>query len=127
MIDPASVTVLAVDDDAGMLALCAAIFRRAGYSVITALTAATALQALHDNPSISLLVTDIKMPEIDGFKLADMAKVRRPNLKIIYVTGFGDEVDTLPGIRHGPILNKPYPAERLREEARRALTSADRR
>jgi DNA-binding NtrC family response regulator len=127
MVDPASITILAVDDDADILMLCTAILRRAGYNVIAASTAAKALQALNENPSINLLFTDIKMPKIDGFVLADMAMVRRPNLKVIYATGFGDQVDTLPGIRHGPILNKPYSPERLREEVRLVLASADRR
>jgi CheY-like chemotaxis protein len=63
------------------------------------------------------------MPGIDGFMLADMAKVSRPDLKVIYATGYSDEVNTKPGVRHGTILEKPYSPERLREEVRLALGS----
>jgi CheY-like chemotaxis protein len=121
--DPASVTILAVDDEDGMLDLAAAIFRRAGYNVVMARSGFEAIEALHDNPGITLLFTDIKMPGIDGFMLADMAKVSRPDLKVIYATGYSDEVNTKPGVRHGAILEKPYSPERLREEVRLALIS----
>jgi CheY-like chemotaxis protein len=121
--DPASVTILAVDDEDGMLDLAAVIFRRAGYNVVMARSGFEAIEALHDNPGITLLFTDIKMPGIDGFMLADMAKLSRPDLKVIYATGYSDEVNTKPGVRHGTILEKPYSPERLREEVRLALGS----
>jgi len=121
MFDPASITILAVDDEEGMLDLAATIFRRAGYNVVTARSGIEAMSVLHDNPSISLLFTDIKMPGIDGFMLADMAKVSRPDLKVIYATGFRDEVATRPGVHHGAIIDKPYPPEQLRTEVRLAL------
>src|SRR5260221_9941046 len=121
MANSVSLTVLVVDDEESMVDLAAAILRRAGYQVLTARDGHAAITALRENPGIALLFTDIKMPGIDGFMLADMAKVRRPDLKVLYVTGFGDEVSTRPGVRHGKVLAKPYDPQQLREEVRLLL------
>jgi CheY-like chemotaxis protein len=118
---PAAVTILAVDDEEDVLNLAAAIFRGAGYSVVSARNGFEAMEALHANPGIALLFTDIKMPGIDGFMLADMAKTRWPDLRVIYASGYFEEVHTKPGVCHGAILDKPYSPERLREEVRLAL------
>ena len=122
MSDRASITILVVDDEESMLKLAAAILQRDGYQVVTAQNGLAAMTALDENPDIALLFTDIKMPGIDGFILADMAKVRRPDLKVLYATGFADEVSTKPGVRHGKILEKPYDPEQLREEVRLLLS-----
>src|SRR5713226_2498605 len=121
MSDRASPIILVVNDDEDLSALAATILRRVGYQVLTARDALEALTALTGNPGIALLITDIKMPRIDGFKLADMAKVRRPDLKLLYVTGFAEEVCTQPGVRHGKILEQPYDPQQLRDEVRLLL------
>jgi CheY-like chemotaxis protein len=121
MTDHASFTLLVVDDEENMLGLAATILRRVGYQVLTARDGSDAMAALHKNPGVALLFSDIKMPGIDGFMLADMAKVSRPDLKVLYATGFGDEVRTKPGVRHGKILAKPYDPQQLREEVRLLL------
>ena len=121
MSDRASLTILVVDDDESMLTLTPTILRRVGYQVLTARDGLEALAALSENPGIALLFTDIKMPRIDGYKLADMAKMRHPDLKVLYVTGFADEVSTKPGVRHGKILEKPSDPRQLREEVRLLL------
>ncbi len=123
MSDRASLTILVVDDEEGMLKVAATILQRAGYRVLTARDGPEGITALRENPAIALLFTDIKMPGIDGLILADMAKVRRPDLKVLYATGFADEVGTRPGVRHGKILEKPYDPQQLREEVRRLLNA----
>src|SRR5258707_15722586 len=122
MSDRASLTILVVDDEEGMLKVAATVLRRAGHQVLTARDGPEAITALRENPGIALLFTDIKMPGIDGFILPDMAKGRRPGLKVLYATGFGDEVSPRPGVRHGKILKKPYAPEQLREEVRLLLS-----
>jgi CheY-like chemotaxis protein len=121
MSDRAHLTVLVIDDEESMLDLAATVLRRVGYQVLTARDGPEGLASLRANPGIALLFTDIKMPGIDGFMLADMAKVSRPDLKVLYATGFGDEVSTKPGVRHGKILEKPYDPQQLREEVRLLL------
>jgi CheY-like chemotaxis protein len=116
-----AVTVVVVDDDDDVRETAVEALRRAGYNVVAAGGGAEALAALDANPSARLLFTDVKMPGIDGFMLADMAKMRWPKLKVLYATGYHDEVQTKPGIRHGEVLAKPYRAVQLTEEVRRAL------
>jgi CheY-like chemotaxis protein len=123
MSDRASLTILVVDDEEGILKVASTVLRRAGYQVLTARDGPEGITALRENPGIALLFTDIKMPGIDGFMLADMAKVRRPDLKVLYATGFADEVSTTPGVRHGKILEKPYDPQQLREEVRLLLSA----
>ena len=106
-----------------MLKVAATILRREGYQIHTARDGREGITTLRENPGIALLFTDIKMPGIDGFMLADMAKVRRPDLKVLYATGFSDEVSTRPGVRHGKILEKPYDPQQLREEVRLLLNT----
>src|SRR5690242_4330355 len=69
-----------------------------------------ALAVLQERPDIHLLFTDVVMPGgIDGFELAHRAKQIRPDLRVVYTTGF---VKDLPwgqhGIGYGPMLPKPY-------------------
>jgi CheY-like chemotaxis protein len=123
MSNRASLTILVVDDEEGMLKVAATILRREGYQIHTARDGREGITTLRENPGIALLFTDIKMPGIDGFMLADMAKVRRPDLKVLYATGFSDEVSTRPGVRHGKILEKPYDPQQLREEVRLLLNT----
>lgn len=118
-----SLTILVVDDEQVALLRAATILRHAGYRVIVARCGADAIVALCDNPEVALLFTDIKMPKIDGFMLADMAKFRRPDLKVLYTTGFADEVSTQPGLRYGKILEKPYEPKHLSDEVRLLLKS----
>jgi len=106
-----------------MLSVAVAILQRDGYQVITARDSLTAMTALRENPGVALLFTDVKMPGIDGFMLADMAKVRHPDLKVLYATGFADEVSTQPGVRYGKILEKPYDPQELRAEVRQLLNT----
>ena len=114
-------TVLVVDDEEDVLNVAANAIRSVGHMVVTARNGMEALTTLEEHPRIGLLFTDVKMPGIDGFMLADMAKIRRPDLKIIYATGYRDYVKTRPGVRHGNIIDKPYFPKALAEEIKRAL------
>jgi CheY-like chemotaxis protein len=114
-------TILVVDDDPVALFLAETTLEAAGYPVLTAGSGPEAILALYKNPNIAVLFTDIKMPTIDGFMLADMAKLRRPDLKVLYATGFAEEVSTQPGFRYGKILDKPYEAQQLCDEVRLLL------
>jgi hypothetical protein len=53
--------------------------------------------------------------------LADMAKLRRPGLKVLYATGFPDDARRQPGYRYGEVLGKPYRSAELIAAVRRAL------
>jgi CheY-like chemotaxis protein len=101
--------ILLVDDDPTNRYTSAKILMEAGYKVVSAANYVDALKLLDDPSSVSLLLTDILMPEgVNGFALARMARMRRHDLKIIYMTAYDVPHDEAIG----PILQKPVePAE----------------
>jgi CheY-like chemotaxis protein len=109
-------SVLIVDDDEQVLVTGAEMLRMLGHEPVEALGSQEALRLIEDHPETELLFTDIVMPQIDGIKLADMLSVRRPELKVLYATGYMDHARTLPGVLHGRIMRKPYRLQELRNE-----------
>lgn len=113
-----SARILLIDDDEGFLYFAKKALARANLDVIESSGYLHALQTLESLQSIDLLVTDLFMPKgVNGFALARMAKLRRPHIKLLYVTAFDvseDEAD-------GQILRKPLSEEDLVREVRIAL------
>lgn len=111
MIEPAN-TILIVEDDRDVRELAIAVLEDAGYRVLEAASGDEAHRLLlaHPDLRINLLFTDIVMPgPLDGIDLAGAARALRPDLKVLYTTGFADLVrrhgdDEL----HGTVLHKPY-------------------
>jgi two-component system, cell cycle response regulator CpdR len=106
-------TILVVDDTAEVREITAAVLSEAGYGVISCAGSREALDVLSDGHSLDLLVTDIAMPEMDGFELARHARALRPALLVAYLTGRARAVPNGPGEVPGPILQKPYRAADL--------------
>ena len=111
----AATTVLVVEDEPRMLVLTVEAFRDLGYSVLQGDGAATALTIIAEHPEIALLFTDVVMPDMSGRKLAEEALRQRPNLKVIYTTGFSRN-----GVIHSGVLDhdvnflpKPFTVEEL--------------
>src|SRR5687768_11172121 len=90
-------TILVVDDDPDVRDLSAVFLRELGYVVIEAPNAKAALAELHSHPEIVLLFTDIVMPEVDGVLLAERARALRPDIRVVYATGFAEKVRSLRG------------------------------
>ncbi len=113
--------ILVVDDDDDVRGYAVAVLEDAGYAVLTARDAVQAFILLEQNPNIGLMFTDVVMPRIDGLMLADMAKLRHPDLRVLYATGYMDRVDRQPGYRYGAFLNKPYQRGELEAAVRQSL------
>lgn len=113
--------ILVVDDDPGIRDLASTILRDAGYRVLAAETGHDGLKLFEEHPEVDLIVTDLVMPGLDGFKLADMTKFRRPEIKILYATAYMDEVRDKLGIVHGEILRKPYRPAQLEALVKQTL------
>ena len=98
--------ILVVDDDAVFGDTAARTLRAAGFEVVLAPDYRLALEDLESSLPIHLLITDIVMPEgVNGIALSRMARMRRPDLKVIYLTGYD-----IPGVEDesiGPVLRKP--------------------
>jgi two-component system cell cycle sensor histidine kinase/response regulator CckA len=118
-------TILLVDDEPQVVTLVRAMLSRDGYKVFGAGDAEEAFQIAQDaaNP-IDLLLTDIVMPELNGRELADRLKAIRPDLKVLYMSGFMKEAIlkyygiSITGI---PFLQKPFTRETLCRKMREVL------
>jgi two-component system NtrC family sensor kinase len=80
--------VLVVEDDADVRAYVVETLSALNYSVREAANAAAALSILDDSGPVDLLLTDVVMPGMNGRNLAEAAKLRRPGLKVLYMTGY---------------------------------------
>ncbi len=84
-------TILVVEDSPVILRLAEASLRKDGYSILTARDGQEALDAYGDpSREIQLLLTDIVMPRLSGYDLARKLSASRPNLKVLYMSGYAD-------------------------------------
>jgi CheY-like chemotaxis protein len=115
--------ILLVDDDPEVLATLAEMLRTAGHAVTTATGGLPALDILDRGEGLDLLLTDVIMPGLNGFNLARMAFLRRPDLKMLYLTGYAETEEVMRdgGKRHGKLLRKPIGYDELVEEVDTAL------
>jgi two-component system, cell cycle sensor histidine kinase and response regulator CckA len=115
--------VLVVDDDKGVRRLTARMLRSDGYRVLEADSGADALRMLEEDPGIDLVLTDIVMPGMDGFELADRATGRLPGLRVMLMTGHAPQLTALLQDRDLvlPLLLKPFTAEQLSAKVREVL------
>ncbi|HIJ94387.1 MAG TPA: GAF domain-containing protein [Desulfuromonadales bacterium] len=115
-------TVLLVEDEEEVRLIAAALLKKLGYTVIAASDGKGALELYRENTTdISLVVTDMGMPGMDGGELFRELKTLKPELPIIISSGFGD-VDVTAKIAHEDIaalINKPYRFDMLREVLQR--------
>ena len=114
--------ILVVDDDKICGDDTARMLRAAGFEVSLAPDHRLALEDLESTRPVDLLITDIVMPDrVNGVALSRMARMRRPELKVIYLTAYD-----IPGVEDdamGPVLRKPVDKDRLVAEVRRVLAT----
>jgi CheY-like chemotaxis protein len=117
---PPSGRILLVDDEEAFSYAAAKALRKAGFEVSLAPDHRLALQILESPQPLDLMITDVVMPDrVNGFALARMARMRRLDLKILYVSAY--ELPTDEAI--GKILRKPISPEDLVVEAGLALAA----
>jgi len=119
-------TVLVCEDESGIRKLVANMLGRLGYRVLEAATPAEAMRVAQDGDRVDLLLTDVVMPETNGFELAAELRRMRPQLRVVYMSGYTDnrvsgswELD-----RQMPFLQKPFTAANLGQKLREALGKA---
>jgi CheY-like chemotaxis protein len=115
--------VLVVEDEDRVRSLTVHCLRELGYTVRHAEGASTALRILDANPAITLLFTDIVMPEINGRKLADEALRRRPELKVLFTTGYTRNAIVHNGVLDPGVhlISKPFTLDQLAAKVRDVL------
>jgi CheY-like chemotaxis protein len=118
-----SETILLVDDEEGVLKLVHAILQANGYSVIEAGNGTAALAAFEKNAhKIDLVLTDVVMPQMNGFELGERLAAERTDVKILYMSGYRDSpIGTQPGAAPRPFLHKPFTPDVLLEKVREVL------
>jgi CheY-like chemotaxis protein len=114
--------VLVVDDDADVRELTVATLSQIGCRVIEAPSGAAALALLDGGQPVDLLIADFAMPGMNGQVFVNQARTRRPDLRVIYVTGYAD-ASTLALAAGDVLLEKPF---RIAELARRVAEVLDR-
>jgi DNA-binding NtrC family response regulator len=108
--------ILVVDDDEVTCKNLRRILTKAGYCVVTHSNSARALEDLHHN-SFDLLVSDLRMPYMDGLTLLDEAKRFSPQLEVILITGYATVQEAVFATKKGAFhyLSKPFTPEELRQ------------
>jgi PAS domain S-box-containing protein len=114
--------VLLVDDDPDVREIAAAMLSDAGHEVIEAGSGGAALEQLaRAEGRIELLIADIAMPGMSGLELARAARLSRPELPILFVTGFAAGLEQQEDEIPGEILRKPFRAAELAAHVARML------
>ena len=109
-------TVLVVDDEASVRMLITEVLDELGYSAIEAADGVSGLKVLRSDVRIDLLVTDVGLPGgLNGRQMVDAARANRPNLKVLFITGYAENAAISNGhLERGMhVLAKPFAMERL--------------
>src|SRR5882762_3836762 len=117
-------TVLAVEDNVGVLDFVRDVLESAGYRVLTAATAAEAIAISEADPNpIDLLLTDLILANLRGQPLAARLRATRPRLRVLYISGYPSEVFAAEGERalDAPLLMKPFLIAELEQVVREVL------
>ncbi len=116
--------ILLVEDEPAVRQLTRVLLERAGYRVISAGNAKEAVeQFLSTRDEIDLVITDVVMPGASGPALLKYLSERRPNLKVLFMSGYADDAVPMMGRldKDAAFLQKPFTAERLIKKVIEAL------
>ncbi len=114
-------TVLVIDDEASIRMLIGDVLGEAGYRVLEAEDGPSGLKILNSDARIDLLITDVGLPNgFNGRQVADAARQTRPDLKVLFVTGYADNAvigngHLDPGMQ---VITKPFPMAALAQRVR---------
>jgi len=117
------VTVLVVEDETGVRDFAIEALSTLGYDVLSADRAPAALELLARHPEVSLLLTDVVMPEVNGRQLADAALKQRPDLKVVFMTGYTRNAIVHNGVLDvgAHLVSKPFTISQLAAELEATL------
>ena len=108
-------TILIVDDEKSILDLLGMVFKKEGYRVVTNPGTAKAFEIL-DSDDIDLVISDIKMPHLDGMAVLKAVKRQRPDVPVIVITAFGSVKQAVEALKEGALdyVTKPFDIEELK-------------
>ncbi len=120
-------TLLLVEDDHGVRELAVAGLQAQGYTVLSALDGRAALDiAGQQCAPIALLVTDVVMPHMSGAELAHQLRLRTPDVRVLFVSGYTDDAVVRQGVLLSDVafLQKPYSPAELAAKVRQVLDAS---
>jgi PAS domain S-box-containing protein len=121
-------TVLLVEDETPVREVTKLLLERGGYRVLEAPTPEAAIKFCEEHPGpIHLMLTDVVMPRMNGIQLRDVAVERRPDLKVILMSGYPDASrgDSDAAQDDTPFIAKPFTPEKLKSLVRSVLATAE--
>lgn len=116
-------TVLLVEDDSSIRLLIVEVLQEIGYAALQAADGWAALAFLGSDARLDLLITDVGLPGMNGRQLADIARERRPDLKVLFLTGYAEQANDrgeflAPGME---MMTKPFAVVELARKIRRMI------
>ena len=110
-------TILVVDDQDVVRDVIKLTLESEGYTVIEAASPSAAIELARTAASIDLLVTDIVMPEMDAFELAERMNTEIPGIRILFTSGYTDAA------AEGPFIQKPFTPQQLVDKVSAVLAT----
>ncbi|HWM85474.1 MAG TPA: sigma-54 dependent transcriptional regulator [Kofleriaceae bacterium] len=109
-----SARILVADDEPNLRRVLIAILRREGYEVVQAADGADAIEAL--SQPVDVIITDLKMPRVDGMEVLRHASVHHPAVPVIMITAFGTVDNAVAAVKAGAFdyIEKPFEQEQIR-------------
>jgi CheY-like chemotaxis protein len=124
-VDGGSETILLVEDDLAVRELLCCVLEGVGYDVLSASCPSEAELLIERQSNVDLLVTDVVMPEMSGFELAERVGGSRPNLPVLFISGHAYAASR-PMPDGAELLKKPFQPNQLAQAVRRALDGVTR-
>jgi CheY-like chemotaxis protein len=112
-------TILVAEDEEDIREVIVDVLSNPGCQVLAAASGSEALRLMAER-RVDLLVTDVAMPDINGFELARQARELYPGIFLIYMSGFYTDAQRRNGPK-GPMLTKPFKAEILLQHVEKEL------
>lgn len=114
-------TILVVEDEATILSLAERILTELGYEVLVAENGFQAVEVLKRQGRVDLLLTDVVMPQMNGRELARRIRIERPDIQVLYMSGYTTNSLPLPGEDDFEFVEKPFSPEELGRYVRQVL------
>jgi CheY-like chemotaxis protein len=115
-------TILVVEDDSIVRTLIVDVLEELDFEVLDADGGEQALEILDDQKQhIDLMMTDVGLPVMDGRELARQAQDLRPNLPILFASGYAESIEVPEGMH---VIGKPFSIDQLRDKVKGILGNA---
>jgi CheY-like chemotaxis protein len=116
-------TVMVVEDDASVRLIVLEVLAELGYQAIEAIDGPSAIPILQSERAIDLLITDVGLPGLNGRQLAEIARAARPDLQVLFITGYAQNAAVRGGFldRGMDMMTKPFAVDALATKIREML------